>query len=230
MFTTYMLDLLKKPGKLYIFPLFALGFFFGAYFFFYRDVGGYSPPELVEIAFEEIEPLASGHSRVVEIPLLLIEDAQAAQEFTPGSDPEYGTFSWIELAGPEPILVTARYFFKSEEGAVPGCDVNQQTEPGTVLRQLTRGGELIPPIVILNGILVFCEVEFQVEDPIWAFDSETKSWTYTEGQVTVIINRHLEAGAAILEGTSFGEQTFVQKLVADFRPQGIRPVPPPPPS
>ena len=70
MFTTYMLDLLMKPGRLYIFPLFALGFFFGAYFFFYRDVSGYSPPELVEIAFEEIEPLSSGHSRVVEIPLI----------------------------------------------------------------------------------------------------------------------------------------------------------------
>ena len=161
--------------------------------------------------------------------LLLIEDAQAAQEFTPGTDPEYGTFSWVELAGPEPIPVTARYFFKPGEGAAPGCDVNQQTEPGTVLRQLTRSGDSVPPIVILESILVFCEVEFLVEDPIWDFDSETRSWTYTEGQVTVIINRQLEAGAAAREGTLFGEQIFVQKLIADFRPQGIRPVAPPPP-
>ena len=106
--------------------------------------------------------------------LLLIEDAQAAQDFDKGADPEYGTFSWIELAGPEPIPVSARYFFSPGEGAVPGCDVSQQLNPGKVLRELTRDGDLNPATVILEGILVFCEVDFQVEEPIWAFDSATK--------------------------------------------------------
>ena len=70
MFTTYMSDLLKNLGRLSIFPLFALGFFLGAYFFFYRDVGGYSPPQLVDIAFEDITPLSAGLSTVNEVPLI----------------------------------------------------------------------------------------------------------------------------------------------------------------
>ena len=70
MFTTYMLDLLKNLGRLFIFPLFALGFFLGAYFFFYRDVDGYTPPQLVDIAFEDIAPLSSGHATVAEVPLI----------------------------------------------------------------------------------------------------------------------------------------------------------------
>ena len=65
-----MLDLLKNLGRLFIFTLFALGFFFGAYFYFYRDVGGYEPPESPNIAWEQIEPLSSVHSRVVEVPLV----------------------------------------------------------------------------------------------------------------------------------------------------------------
>ena len=65
-----MWDLLKKPGKLFIFPLFALGFFLGAYFFFYRDVGGYSPPETADIAWDQIATLAAGHSSVAEVPLI----------------------------------------------------------------------------------------------------------------------------------------------------------------
>ena len=81
-----MWDLLKKPGRLYIFPLFALGFFLGAYFFFYRDVGGYSPPELADIAFDQIVPLSAGHSRVAEVPLIqrgmFLVDGTHGNDFT----------------------------------------------------------------------------------------------------------------------------------------------------
>lgn len=87
MFTTYRLDLLKKPGKYLIFALFALGFFLGAYFFFYRDVGGYSPPERAEIAWEQIAPLSASHSQVDdEVPLvqrrMLLVDATHSNDFT----------------------------------------------------------------------------------------------------------------------------------------------------
>ena len=50
--------------------------------------------------------------------LLLIEDAQSAQSFTPGVNPEYGTFAWNELAGPDPIPVTSLYKF--EPGKIEG--------------------------------------------------------------------------------------------------------------
>ena len=65
-----MWDRLKNLNRLFIFLLFALGFFLGAYYYFYRDVGGYTPPEHADIAFEQIAPLAAGQSRVAEVPLI----------------------------------------------------------------------------------------------------------------------------------------------------------------
>ena len=65
-----MWDLLKNLGRVFIFLLFALGFFLGAYYYYYRDGSGYTPPELADIPFEQIAPLEAGHSRVVEVPLI----------------------------------------------------------------------------------------------------------------------------------------------------------------
>ena len=50
--------------------------------------------------------------------LVLIEDAQAAESFAVGSDPDYGTFSWKELAGPAPVELTARMLATSTNGTV----------------------------------------------------------------------------------------------------------------
>ena len=81
-----MSDLLKNLGRVFIFLLFALGFFLGAYFFFYRDLGGYTPPELADIAFEQIAPLSSGHSTVAEVPLIqrgmFLVDGTHGNDFT----------------------------------------------------------------------------------------------------------------------------------------------------
>ncbi len=145
--------------------------------------------------------------------LLLLEDAQAAQAFEPGTDPEYGTFSWVELAGPEPVPVTSRYFFKPGAGEAAGL----------VLRELIRGAQGSAPIVVLEGIAEFNRVLFQVEEPTWNFDPVTGAWTYTEGKIVVLISRVHEAGA------EFGEETLTETLTADFRPQELRPVALPPP-
>ncbi len=145
--------------------------------------------------------------------LVLLEDAQAAQAFERGSDPEYGTFSWVELAGPSPLPVTSRYFFKPGVGE----------EAGLLLRELIRGGQGTAPIVILEGILEYSEVLFQLREPIWDFDSVTGTWTYTEGKIVVLISQVHEAGAG------FGEETLTETLTADFRPQERRPVALPPP-
>jgi len=145
--------------------------------------------------------------------LVLLEDAQAAQAFERGSDPEYGTFSWVELAGPSPLPVTSRYFFKPGVGE----------EEGLLLRELVRGTQGTAPIIILEGITEFNQVSFQVEEPTWDFDSVTGTWTYTEGKIVVLISQVHEAGAG------FGEETLTETLTADFRPQERRPVALPPP-
>ena len=152
--------------------------------------------------------------------LILIEDAQAAQSFTPGDDPEYGEFAWVEVAGPQPLPVTSRYFFK--EGK---AEVGKAVEPGRVFRQLTRGVQETTAIIILEGIEAYDQVVFQIDEPIWAFDSEIGEkgkWTYTEGKITVSIRQVHEAGA------EFGEETLEEAIVADFRPQSPRPVALPP--
>ena len=145
--------------------------------------------------------------------LVLLEDAQAAQAFELGTEPEYGTFSWVELAAPEPLPVIARYFFKPGVGE----------EAGLLLRELVRGAQGTAPIIILEGITEFNQVSFQVEEPAWDFDSLTGTWTYTEGKIVVLISRVHEAGA------EFGEETLTETLTADFRPQELRPVALPPP-
>jgi len=54
-------------------------------------------------------------SQIQKSTLLLIDDAQSAQSFTPGTNPVYGTFAWKELAGLDPIPVTALYKFEPGE-------------------------------------------------------------------------------------------------------------------
>ena len=159
--------------------------------------------------------------------LLLIEDARAAQTFTPGDDPIYGTFTRNEFSGPAPIPVSSQYEFEPgevvETVAGPGGESIIIRESGRLVRILDRGGEITPPIVILVGIAAYEDVIFQVEAPLWSFDPIAKTWTYAEGKVTVSIRQIHEAGA------QSGEEPLVEALIADFRPQEVRPVALPPP-
>ena len=158
--------------------------------------------------------------------LLLTEDAQSATSFVTGSNPVYGVFTWTELAGPEPVPVTSRYQFEPGEELdtviVDGEPVVLRA-PGRVVRVLKRGIEVTAPFIILEGLISYEEVLFQVEDPIWDFNSVTGTWTYTEGKIIVSIFQIHEAGA------EFGIESLEEAFIADFRPQGARPVPPPPP-
>lgn len=61
-----MLDLLSKTWRLLLIPLFALAFFLGAYFFFYR--GGYQAPPTVKIPFENITAPSSSLGAFAEVP------------------------------------------------------------------------------------------------------------------------------------------------------------------
>lgn len=153
--------------------------------------------------------------------LILIEDAHSAQAFTPGTEPnDYGSFSWVEITGPQPLPITSRYFF--DEAAAEA--VGEAEKQGRVFRQLTRGDQETPPIIILEGISAFDQVVFKVVEPLWVFDSASQQWSYTEGKVTISIVQIHEAGA------QFGQEILEEALVADFRPQNLRPVTSPPPS
>ena len=77
---------LRKIGILLVLPLFALAFFLGAYFFFYR--GGYDAPQTVEIPFDNIVAPASSHSTFTEVPQLrhgmLLVDGGHSNHFSKG--------------------------------------------------------------------------------------------------------------------------------------------------
>ena len=77
---------LRKIGILLVLPLFALAFFLGAYFFFYR--GGYDAPQTVEIPFDSIVSPASSHSTFTEVPQLrhglLLVDLSHRNDFNEG--------------------------------------------------------------------------------------------------------------------------------------------------
>ncbi len=41
------------------------------------------------------------------------EDGRRAQEFTSGSNPAYGTFSWVDYTSSPPVTCTVRYYFEN---------------------------------------------------------------------------------------------------------------------
>jgi hypothetical protein len=79
-----MLDLLRKTWRLLLIPLFALGFFLGAYFFFYR--GGYDAPESPQVSFEKAAAPSSSFSAFAErVPTekgMLLLDGAHRNDFT----------------------------------------------------------------------------------------------------------------------------------------------------
>jgi len=158
--------------------------------------------------------------------LILIEDARSAQSFTPGTEAnEYGTFAWTELAGADPILVTSRYSFVPAEEAGAGCGRDEVEEPGVMVRELNRGEQKSPPILIIEGIFGFCGITFEVVDPLWSYDSATSIWSYTEGKIKVkIVKSFLDE---VFGGTIVRESE--ETLIGDFRPQIDRPVDKPSP-
>ena len=81
-----MWDRLSKFGIALALPLFALGFFLGAYFFFYR--GGYDPPPRVDIPFESLVAPVSSLTTFTEVAPLhegtLLVDATHGNNFIKG--------------------------------------------------------------------------------------------------------------------------------------------------
>lgn len=151
---------------------------------------------------------------------VLSEDARVAQTFSPGDGADYGAFSWVELAGPVPIPVTARYFFLSVN---PGQTQGSGGGTGRVFRELSRGDQTSPPIIVMEGINQFSDLELQVEEPSWAYSLESRTWHYTQGKVTALVSLRYDAG------TELRQETLTEKLVAGFRPKRARPVEMPPP-
>lgn len=133
--------------------------------------------------------------------LVVADDTSVAQTFTPGEAPEYGTFKWKEFSEDRPVPASSRYFFEKE----------------ALFRVIKRGNEETPPHLVATEVAQYADVTFQHIAPAWSFDSNTKTWSYTEGLIDFSITRtrKTETGETI---------TVVNHLVADFRPQLTRPV------
>ncbi len=140
---------------------------------------------------------------------VISEDTMSARSFAPGQEPDYGTFSWLELTGDAPISITARYFWDQEQQEL--------------LRLFTRGGVLNPANKVISGIKEYGDVSFQHIPPNWSYDQAGKTWSYTEGKMEVDITQTLESGAG------FESTISTDKLVMDFRLQTELPAPVPSP-
>ena len=151
---------------------------------------------------------------------VLSEDARAAQAFITGDGTDYGAFSWVELAGPIPIPITARYFFQSAD-ARQTQGTGERT--GRVFRELSRGDQTSSPIIVMEGLNRFSDLELQVEEPVWAYSPGSGTWRYSGGKVTALVSLGYDAGPEL------GHEILTEKLVAEFRPKRARPVEMPPP-
>ena len=134
---------------------------------------------------------------------ILAEDALVARSFSAGADPDYGTFSWFEFSAQSPIPVTARYVF----------------EDGAVARELVRQGETTTPQVVINGVAEYDDVTFDYTAPAWAYDSLSRTWSYTEGKIVVTMVTTHDAGGG------FDDIVSTSTLEVDFRPQLDLPAP-----
>lgn len=102
---------LSKHVKLLILPLIALGFFLGAYFYFYR--GTYDPPPEVSVAFQRLAPPVSVHTTFTEVPEIrrgtLLVDGAHRNDFSP--EEITSLLSRIADRGHEVTIIGERGFF-----------------------------------------------------------------------------------------------------------------------
>lgn len=144
--------------------------------------------------------------------LMITEDASSAQTFELGAGQDYGTFSWEELSGGDPVPVTARYFFEA------AIDEDSKMETGTLLRDVIRGGQKLPPKIWLVGISKYEDVVFKYTPPEWSFGDLSRDWTLGDGKIEVTVTQTLDAGA------EFDATITTEKIVAHLRPDITRPV------
>ncbi len=132
---------------------------------------------------------------------ILSEDATSAQSFSAGIEPDYGTFSWLELVGPAPVQLSARYYWKE----------------GSLFRQMTRNADAGQSFQVIEGITEYSDIVFTHTPPTWTYDPVAKRWSYTNGRVAIGLDATSESTA------DFRELVRSGRLVADFRPQLERP-------
>ncbi|MBI2908430.1 MAG: hypothetical protein HYX92_12355 [Chloroflexi bacterium] len=137
--------------------------------------------------------------------LMVSEDASMAHSFTPGVEPEYGTFNstWYELTGSSPVPISVTYSWDNQR----------------MLRVLTRDAEVGPAHAVIDKVLNYGDVTFQYTAPSWTYNPATKGWTYVEGKVTFSMITTHEAGA------EFPNTVFSANLTADRRQQIDLPAP-----
>ena len=155
---------LRKISMLLVLPLFALVFFLGAYFFFYR--GGYDAPQVVEIPFDRIVAPASSHSTFTEVPdlrsgmllvdlshrndfdkgeisslLARISDRGHDIEFIGDTDP-FGTFRRLQPSERRDLLEERLRQASSLAVILPDVPFSRE-EVGLVERFVAKGGRLL---------------------------------------------------------------------------------------
>jgi hypothetical protein len=151
----------------------------------------------------KIQSEVQASQQVQKATFLISEDANVAQSFTSGTSTDYGTFKWFEFSSAAAVPVTARYFWQDQ----------------AVLRELIRGGEALPPQVILEPVLQVDHVNFTYTAPAWTYNESTRLWSYAEGKITVTLLTTHDAGA------EFPDTTITATLLSELRPQIDLPAP-----
>lgn len=146
-------------------------------------------------------------SKLQSSTVVLMNDAVSSQSFTPGVEPEYGTFDWIEFAGAVPVAVSSRYYW----------------EEGSVFRVLTWDGSASAPFLVIGGIDEYGDVAFEHTPSQWKFDPGTNEWTYIRGGIAVDLAIKRQSVNEDRELLNHGI------VVAHFRPSFERPIPFPSP-
>ena len=139
--------------------------------------------------------------------IVITNDAVSSQTSTPGVEPEYGTFDWVEFAGARPVAVSSRYYWQKQ----------------TLFRVLTWDGSASAPHLVIEGVEQYGDIVFKHTPSNWQFHSDANDWVYTRGGIAVDLS---------IKKQSTGESSELlnhASVVANFRPTFERSVPFPSP-
>lgn len=136
-----------------------------------------------------------------ELTFWVAQDANAAQTFTPGSAPDYGTFSGLELGSGSTIRKNVRYYHQ-----------------GTyVMREVIMNDALVSLQRVADHIAQYGDVTFQYTPASWVYDQFTLKWTYSESKVAVTAKSTVAADVP-------RDVVYSANITAELRPQSQRPV------
>ena len=132
----------------------------------------------------------------------LMRDGQLAQTFASGTSPDYGSFSWVDYTGSDPITRSVTYAYSGTQ----------------LLRREYANSNLVSTQVVARNIAAYSDVNFVYSAPQFLQNSATGLWSLVGGIVTSTIT------STVRQTGNPTDQVIDTTVVSQLRAQSERTV------